>query len=105
MDAKELLAACNSITNTQDGMDSLIVGNPYHASARTLAAWVRGHLETLPGELDAVVDGLFRDGLGRDVKRLVLMNDDGKDRGGWCKESVKDRFHTLLAALGMEVRT
>jgi hypothetical protein len=50
----------------------------------------------LLAEIDAVIDGLFRDYLGRDVKRLALTNDDGENLGGWCKDAVKQQFRKAL---------
>jgi hypothetical protein len=87
MDAKELLALCDRIDNAEPHC---------FADARTLAAWVREQVESLPGEIDSVIDGLFRDCWGQDVKRLALTNDDGKDLGGWCKDAVKKQFRKAL---------
>jgi hypothetical protein len=38
---------------------------------------------------NAIVDRLFANGMGEEA-RLVLMDVDGRDLGGWCKQAVVD---------------
>ena len=42
--------------------------------------------------IDALVDELFVNGMGREADRLVLTTKEGGDLGGWCKGAVRDRI-------------
>jgi hypothetical protein len=39
-----------------------------------------------------IVADLFVNGNGDEAHRLVLMTADGRDLGGWCRQSVVDRI-------------
>lgn len=42
-----------------------------------------------PEQIDAILDCLFTNGAGQRASRLVLVDEDNKDLGGWCREAVR----------------
>lgn len=47
---------------------------------------------------ESIATDLFTTGFGDEASRLVLLNSDGNDIGGWCKSAVVDRIVVILAA-------
>ena len=57
--------------------------------AERIAKWLKE--EPSPNEVaNRIVDELFTNGAGEDAKRLVLGLTDGRDGGGWGKQSIRD---------------
>lgn len=41
---------------------------------------------------------LFKSGLGTHAKRLVMVDEKGRDLGGWCVQAVQDQIENQLLA-------
>jgi len=46
----------------------------------------------------AIVEVFFTNGAGQKADRLVLVDSDGRDLGGWGKKPFADRLRDMLAA-------
>jgi len=47
---------------------------------------------------ERIAKELMTNGAGEEAQRLVLELPDGRDGGGWCKQSVIDTIETILQA-------
>lgn len=45
---------------------------------------------------EKIADDLFTNHWGDKAKRLMLILEDGRDGGGWCKQAVIDRIERAL---------
>lgn len=41
-------------------------------------------------QIEAILDYLFTNGMGQKADRLVLVDANGRDLGGWCRGAVRD---------------